>query len=221
MSLTKDQIQDIELYLEQKKLYELDVKMEVIDHFANGIEHSMNVNEIDFLDAFDIECLKWENDLKIYTSFLFTHNESPRIVAKKGKKEERKILIAALVFAVFVTILSFLFKTSIEEKIDISFLNKLIGYSYLFSLICIIFFYFSMTKTRKKSTYRGLFIINLSGFFPWFFLFNPLWSSWNNIVNNESLYASGVFINAFLLCFSFSFFSLYRKHMRFTKFVIA
>ncbi len=217
MSLTKEQIQDIELYLEQKKLFVLDVKIEVLDHFANGIEQSMKVEKIGFLDAFEIERIKWENDFNIYTSFLFTHNELPKIVAKKWKKEEKKILVNSLFFTGLVTFLVVLFKTSLETKMDVSFLNKIIGYGYFIYLVFIAILNFKITNTGKSTTYRNLFKINFSGVFIWFFVFNPLWLNTFQVESNGNVLSYGVFMSAFVFCFSFSFLILYKKHKHVIK----
>ena len=70
MELTKEQIQQVERYLDKKNFDFIDLKVEVLDHMVSDIE-SFLVNNYTFENAFKITVLKWDKHFKDTSSLLF------------------------------------------------------------------------------------------------------------------------------------------------------
>ena len=52
MKLNKNQIQFIDGYLQRNDVIYVDIRAEMIDHIATGVEEKMKVEDIEFHDAF-------------------------------------------------------------------------------------------------------------------------------------------------------------------------
>lgn len=52
MKLNKENIQSIDNYLKQDGFKYFDIRMEMVDHVANAVEEQMNMENLDFYDAF-------------------------------------------------------------------------------------------------------------------------------------------------------------------------
>ncbi|MFW2376175.1 MAG: hypothetical protein ACN4ES_06490, partial [Cellulophaga baltica] len=57
--LREDQLLNIETYLNQKDLTQIDLRNEVLDHIANGIETKMDSESRSFEEAFSKEVITW------------------------------------------------------------------------------------------------------------------------------------------------------------------
>jgi hypothetical protein len=52
MKLTKENLQFIDTYLENSDVVYVDIRLEMVDHIATGVEEKMRSEQIDFYDAF-------------------------------------------------------------------------------------------------------------------------------------------------------------------------
>ncbi|WP_329806792.1 hypothetical protein [Flavobacterium facile] len=52
MKLTKENIQFIDNYLKNSQVIYYDIRMEMLDHVATAVEQKMEVENLDFYDAF-------------------------------------------------------------------------------------------------------------------------------------------------------------------------
>jgi len=59
MELTKEQLQQVETYLDKKSFDFIDLKVEVLDHMVSDIESFLG-NNYSFENAFKIIVLKWD-----------------------------------------------------------------------------------------------------------------------------------------------------------------
>ena len=153
MELTKEQIQQVERYLDKKNFDFIDLKVEVLDHMVSDIE-SFLVNNYTFENAFKITVLKWDKHFKDTSSFYFglQYYES-KIVVKKAIKIFRPFYFIYL-SAYFLPIL-FLKNTSIIfPKKTIYLLNGFLNLITAVFLIYLIFIMVKVIKSKVKTTYR-------------------------------------------------------------------
>ena len=52
MKLSKENIQSIDNYLKHEGFIYVDIRMEMVDHIANAVEGKMEVESLNFYDAF-------------------------------------------------------------------------------------------------------------------------------------------------------------------------
>ena len=70
MEITKEQIHQIETYLQKRKVDFIDIKIEILDHMISDIEGLLQKN-YSFENAFKINTLKWEKHFTERSSFYF------------------------------------------------------------------------------------------------------------------------------------------------------
>jgi cation transport ATPase len=63
MKLTQDQIQSIDTYLIKSDIRFIDVRMELVDHIANAIEHKIKAEQLSFYDTFKAYMVENKRDL--------------------------------------------------------------------------------------------------------------------------------------------------------------
>jgi len=69
IKLTKEQLQQIEVYLNNNDVEYIDLHLEVLDHISSDIEHEMSKNNTSFEVAFDEVKLKWRKTFSYKWSF--------------------------------------------------------------------------------------------------------------------------------------------------------
>ncbi len=76
MKLSKENIQFIDTYLQNHDVFYVDVRFEMIDHIASAVEEKMQIENIDFYDAFKNFMILNKNEIlkqnKDTSSFSFT-----------------------------------------------------------------------------------------------------------------------------------------------------
>lgn len=155
MQLTKEQIQQIENYLDFKDLKHIDVRLEVLDHMISDIETSMQKNHLNFSQAFKRTIVQWKDQLKIDSSwYLGATYSAPSVVIKKAEQSYKKWFFLIFIFSILPAI-----------KMNYwSFLNHFDNYLVWivftlmtpFSLLIIIWYYI-MKKKDIKTTHQFLF----------------------------------------------------------------
>lgn len=143
MSLTKSQIQDIDVYILSKGIDFIDIKSELIDHMSCEIEEAMEKNSVSFSEAFELIKKKWIyafwKTSSFWTGMFF---ENPKIVidslAKSIVRFERTYF-----FPIFLIYLLgvLLFKT-IKPEINIYFVLVLLMGTFLMCLGVNLFYFF-------------------------------------------------------------------------------
>lgn len=152
MELTKEQLQQVEEYLQKKKFDFIDLNVEILDHIISDIENLLNKNYA-FEDAFAMVRIRWEKHFRETSSFYFglMYSES-KIVVKKAIKMFKPfyfIYLAAYILPViFLKNFSIVFNENILE-----FLNLFLNTISLFSLIYVIFIIIKVIKSKVKTTY--------------------------------------------------------------------
>jgi hypothetical protein len=145
MKLNQNQIQFIDGFLQRNDVIYVDVRTEMIDHIATGVEEKMKVEDIDFHDAFvsyvnlnrkeifSMNKKNWQStlpELKNYFRFFL---------------KPKSLLAIALIIILFFTFQETTVYTFLKE--DLSFYFLLIFLSY--SVLSMIYFY----GIKKKRYY--------------------------------------------------------------------
>jgi hypothetical protein len=113
MELSKEQIQQVENYLNSKNITYIDLRTEVLDHIVSEIEDKIIENEVTFHHAFAIAKQNWNPKLEEATSMFFGVGFSaPKIVIQKAKKVYWKqyVFLLASYFLPFLLLTYFNFK---------------------------------------------------------------------------------------------------------------
>jgi hypothetical protein len=153
MELTKEQIQQVEGYLDNKRFNFIDLKVEVLDHMISDIEDNILLENVTFNYAFATAKQKWNSQLKETSSMFFSIGFSaPKIVIQKAKKVYWKqyVFLLASYFLPFLILTHFNFK--IENPTEFSFFTLLKA---VIILSLIAFFYMLLFKNDKIETTYG------------------------------------------------------------------
>lgn len=212
MELTKEQILQIETFLERRKFDYVDLKYEILDHIISDIEQKVETG-ISFNDAFETTTLKWKKTFEESFSFYFgAMYFAPKIVIEKAKKVYKNyfILIVASYFLplIFFSYVDF----SLSKEYQYYFNNVLQVLSILLVLINLIF----MSKKKKinvKTTYSFILRTQNSSILLGAILI--LTNSYFRGDSSINTIAVGLF-----LCFAFTsllYFKMYKKHREVSK----
>ncbi|MEY2738562.1 MAG: hypothetical protein RL259_471 [Bacteroidota bacterium] len=195
MKVTKDNIQFIDNYLKNSNVIYYDIRMEMLDHIATAVEQKMELENIDFYDA--------------YKSYMVAN----KMEILKGNKEEglhfREPLKKFGLFVIqpFQILLAIGVFSLVYFFSNIYRLNIYSNYLYLFIIITYLIFgisHYLLTK-KKKFYYIDR---NFSIIFLLFQIANPLHRN-----ANENLVTFIVF-NSSLLFIFFAFLRFYYLEMK-------
>ncbi|WP_299015183.1 hypothetical protein [uncultured Polaribacter sp.] len=207
MELTKEQIQKINLYLDSKNLYEVDIRLEVLDHITTAIETKMEVENVDFHYAFAETRQQWNPNFKETTSMFFGLGFSaPKMVVKKAKSIFWKhyILLLTSYFIPFLLLTHFNFK--VENPAEYSFflvLKVTVGFALL------AFFYMLFFRNNKVKTTYGFILKSQSlGVLTGLLVFVLIMNRANEL--NEM----DLSMVCFYLMITASYFTFFRKHQK-------
>ena len=212
MEITTKQIQQVEVYLQNKDFDFIDLNVEVLDHIISDIE-SLLVKNYSFESAFPMVRLRWEKHFKETSSFyLGLHYSESKIVVKKAIKIFKPFYFLYLV--AFTLPFAFLKLVPIQVAENTAdFINNFL-FSFAASLLCYMIFIFVKTvRSKVKTTYR--FILKTQYFGLFFIILGVFLGA---IFNNEGEmhpvntgFACGGFAVAFI-CHHF-----YKKHLEAIK----
>ena len=213
MKLNKDQIQQVEDYLNQKGLKYVDIRYEVLDHISTDIEEKMISKQLSFEDASKIVYSKWNSSFHSHSSFwLGIAYSGPKIfinhcvsILKKTIYRIQFIIIAVL-FIVYHILKNIGFKEFNYNEEVIYSLYSLAA----FNLIFVFYWFFQIKKTKLQTSYSYLFIRQVIPTVLIFLLLAILYG----FDQNEIIYTGSFHI---LFVFIFSVWSgrqLYKNHMK-------
>jgi len=152
MELTKEQIQLVEHYLDNKNFDFIDLKVEVLDHMISDIESHLN-KDYSFENAFKITVLKWDKHFKDTSSFFFgfQYSES-KIVVKNAVKIFKPFYFLYLI-AYFLPVLFFTKVPIIFSESVLGFINGFLKALNISFLVYMIFIIVKVIKSKVKTTY--------------------------------------------------------------------
>jgi hypothetical protein len=167
MKLNQNQIQFIDGYLQRNDVIYVDIRAEMIDHIATGVEEKMKVEDIDFHDAFvsyvnsnrkeifSMNKKTWQStlsELKNYFRFFL---------------KPKNLFAVVLIIMLFFTFRKTMVYTFLKE--DLSFYFLLIFLSY--SMLSMIYF-FGIKKKRYYFIERSNIVLSILYWIN-LFLFKP------------------------------------------------
>ncbi|WP_299005291.1 hypothetical protein [uncultured Tenacibaculum sp.] len=155
MELTKEQIQRVEKYLDVKKVYYIDVRVEVLDHIVSELENNICENT-SFEEAFKNTTKKWNTILKdsssVYIGYAFV---KPKIVIDKMKKYGKPNIIKLLfAFLLMILLISLKLEVTTSYAQTINFFAKFFIYTVSF---IIGLGYILIWQSKQKTSYRFLY----------------------------------------------------------------
>jgi hypothetical protein len=142
MKLTKSQIQFIDNYLENSDVIYIDLRYEMIDHIATGVEEMMDKDKIDFYDAF-------KNYMVIHKKSILKNNKSRYSYSWLSIKQF--LLFLAKPFQLLIALLLFIFYKNIDIHVYFSkdFTVNNLFFIIIFSLMVVQVVYFHYLFKKK------------------------------------------------------------------------
>lgn len=146
MELTKEQIQEIEKFLDKKGVDLIDFRVEIFDHIASEIEKYMN-DKNDFDIVFNQVTKKWNEELNSTSSFKLglTYN-APKIVIKKAEKIYKNYNMRMLFFSLPFFIMMF-----INLELYKEFFGKINEYTTMISGVLFCFTIYILLKSKESN----------------------------------------------------------------------
>ncbi|MBO0591335.1 hypothetical protein I2486_07930 [Cellulophaga sp. E16_2] len=221
-TLTKDQLLTIETYLNQKDLTQIDLRNEVLDHIANGIEATIKSENCSFEEAFNKEVITWNKELGNYSSWwLGIAWVGPKIMMKKCVRIVKKSYLKALKYTISAFLIIYLLNAFLDLSKYSSVLNTMIGIVYLTIGCMAIILYRTVRKSSYKTSYSFLFSRQVLPNIFIYFLMNPLFFEVYQIGINKSSNIFMLFIHLFSISFAFIIYDLFKSHMDIKKMKLA
>ncbi|WP_299430934.1 hypothetical protein [uncultured Maribacter sp.] len=215
MKLSQSQIQNIEDYLDYKKLEQVDLRYEVQDHMIVAIEQSL-AKGISYKEALAKEKEKWDPELESYSSLWLSHIDGPKILIKKCDGYNKKMFLETiLITGIIYFIISF---------INYNFIGESFYKFYVIALFIpmLISFYLSykIRKSNIKSSYQYLFKTQDIGYLGSLVFFGLIISFDSNSFSTE-VELFDVYITVTLYSYVFYLIKLYKKHNKVIEQLIA
>lgn len=153
MELTKEQLLQVEVYLQNKDFHFIDLRHEILDHIILDIESLVHKDD-SFDSVFKTALLKWEKHFKETSSFyLGFHYSESKIVIKKAIKVFKPFYFLYLM----AYILPFVFLKLVPIQVAVALGNRLNSLLFWLSIILLGYMFFIFLKTinsKVKTTYR-------------------------------------------------------------------
>ena len=213
MKLSKEQIQQIEDYLNNNDIEYIDLHLEVLDHISSDIEVKMETLNLDFEIAFEKVKDKWNNSFTYKTSYwLGTKNGGSKLFIDYCLRIYKPILFKVLLIFFLIPVSFYLFvkNYNLDLLIYKSVINNIyIGFSILY-LTIILFWKFKLKQVITKSTFSYLLNIQvLPNFFIVFLLL--VGDSFNS--HQEFKYSKLIMFSGLITILIMGFF-FYKKHLK-------
>ncbi|WKB82852.1 hypothetical protein QYR09_07390 [Cellulophaga lytica] len=176
MKLTAKEIRHIDEVLIERGLDYIDLKYEILDHMANGIEALMVNEDLSFEEAFSKELKNWEHEFKPYSHFLFGYTEvGPRIVIKRCVNLIKQMYLKSIIGGLLIAFGLLCFFKLIPTGLYIDGVSFIAGFVYTISTLVALYFLYIAAKFQIKSTYQYFLKVNGRAHWIALFLFNPFW----------------------------------------------
>ncbi|ADY29204.1 hypothetical protein [Cellulophaga lytica] len=190
MKLAAKEIQHIDEILTERGLDYIDLKYEILDHMANGIEALMVNEDLSFEEASSKELKNWEQEFKPYSHFLFGYAQvGPKIVIKRCVNLIKQMYLKSIIGGMLIAFGLLCFFKLIPTGLNTDGVNFIAGFVYTVSTLVALYFLYLATKFQTKSTCQ--YFLKVNGRTHWIalFLFNPFWE-WSvkfDVVNSSFL----------------------------------
>ncbi len=208
MKLSKEQIEQVELYLTDKGLKYIDIRYEVLDHMVTDIEEKMISKQLSFKDAFEIVYLKWnKNFIPKSNFFIGSGYTGPKIFIDNCFTIYKKIILKIQFFSFLLFYgLDYFLK---QIAFPLSNYNKEINIAYkttiIISVIVMLYWFFQIKRSKRQSSFSFLFIRQIIPVTLIFALLGILM---------QDAFSLGKLVSIFLLFGLWSGSQLYKNHIK-------
>ena len=217
MKLTQEEIHQIELYLESKELYQIDLKQEVLDHIANAIEERMEQGT-SFVNAFYLEQSKWHKSLDGSSHLLIGNFFGPKVLIDKATKVLKSFYGITAIFMGLIAAMLFLIYLFSNKNFEL--MERGIGGAELFFIGIAVFCLIRIQTSGYNTTYRLLFRRFLWTIAIVCLIANPLYSKLFKISSGDGLEWIYLFLHILFLSQIFGIFYLYKMHISLKKLML-
>ena len=132
MKLTKENMQFIDTYLENSDVVYVDIRLEMVDHIATGVEEKMRSEQIDFYDAF-------KDYMVVHKKSILKNNK--RRYSYSWESIKQFLLFLVKPYMLFLNVALFFF----FKKIDVNrYFNEDFTVNNMFSGLIIVLFLFQI-----------------------------------------------------------------------------
>ena len=163
MELTKNQIQEIENYIEVNNVDYLDLKIELLDHIVSDIEYKMNKG-FSFESALQLTKQKWSKHFRSSSSiFLGLQFSTSKVVLKKAVKEFRSFYVLYIISCILPFVI---FRNVLVDFTEntISYVNSFLKISTFLALLYFVYIIFKVSFSKENSIFRDFTIICITIF---------------------------------------------------------
>jgi len=222
MKLNSQQLLTIQRYLDSKELTQVDLRNELIDHMANGIEKAMCTGNLSFQEAYRIEIKKWHSELADYSSLWIGWAwHGPKIMIKKCVKKTRQMYLRTTLLAMGLTGLIAGISAVINFDPYYEVISQFVGVLFFAFLAALLFLHLKMATSGYPSTYKYLFKISAVGVGFVYLLFNPLALNLLPFGSEDKIMLAHLFLYSYFTCYSYTFWDLYKSHRALKKLKMA
>jgi hypothetical protein len=217
VKLTKEQILILHKYLDKRGLLQLDLRNEVLDHMANGIENSMQEDGKSFENTFKIEVLKWSEALRDHSNILIGLLYSgPKILIGKCVKIIRKIYL----FMIMTTLLIALVLKELHEILLVTeqnLISSAVGWFYILTFVVFGTLTFLLRKSDFKTSHSFSFQAHFFGSCVYYIIYNPLFLDFMPVFSEKNYPWIMYLFHGLLISTAFSYCYLYHAHLKSLK----
>src|SRR6056297_2156231 len=172
MKLSKVQYREIEVYLENKGVSEIDLKFEISDHIVSGIESNIDNKGLSFQKSFELEQIKWQSELDSYNISPYNIGfKTPKIVLRRYWEVIRDICIKAMVMTLGASLSITMF--IITDMVPVEVFNTVFGYSCFLVFVAIVIAFVKLKKKDTNTIDSKIFKATMGCFLAWLVVFNP------------------------------------------------
>jgi len=220
--LREDQLLNIETYLNQKDLTQIDLRNEVLDHIANGIETKMDSENRSFEEAFSKEVITWNKELSNYSSWwLGIAWIGPKIMMKKCVEILKRFYFKMLLFTLLSTLILYLLLQFVGDVLAFSNIDKLFGLLFFASSMILCYFGYQINTTKYKTSFSFLFNRHCFPFILFYLVINPFVLETHSIFIEDKINIIVLACNTLAVSnMAFSYFLL-KSHMQVKKIKMA
>ena len=164
MKLTKEQIQQIEDYLNNKKIKYIDIRFEILDHIISDVEFIIESKNSSFEEAFDKIRIKWSQTFSYKWSFwLGITNGGSKLFIDHCLKIYKPLFYKSIIaLTMFLLVLYSIFKYSEMELMNFYSIYKLVAILTLILFTTLLLYWrFKLKNTQFKTSYSYMFNKNI------------------------------------------------------------
>ncbi|WP_456378384.1 hypothetical protein [Lutibacter sp.] len=164
IKLTKEQLQQVKDYLNNKDIEYIDLHFEVLDHIASDIEAKMKIFNLDFEIAFEKVKYKWNNSFTYKTSYwLGNANGGSKLFIDHCLKIYKPLFYKSIILlTMFLLVIYSIFKYTNLELMNFYSIYKIVATLTLILFTTMLLYWrVKLKNTQFKTSYSYLFNKNI------------------------------------------------------------